>query len=198
MARLARFRAKAWLAAVGLLSLAATVGIRTYLASPTVLATDLALHQQNAELYYGNKPYSGYVEERTGGALLARRSYREGRLDGPQEQWYEGGQRREQRTYREGRKVGTHRGWWPNGKPRFAYLIDNDVPIGTHRDWYSTGQLAALFSYNDAGQPEGPQQMWFPTGQIRANYVVRGGRRYGLFGAKGCMGTNERERTGFQ
>ena len=30
--------------------------------------------------------------------------------------------------------------------------------------------------------------MWQEDGTARANYVVREGRRYGLMGAKGCVG----------
>jgi hypothetical protein len=43
----------------------------------------------------------------------------------------------------------------------------------------------------------GQQRMWWPDGTLRANYVVRDGRRYGLLGAKGCVSvdsTTERDK----
>ena len=37
------------------------------------------------------------------------------------------------------------------------------------------------------GYEEGSQKAWWQNGVIRANYVVKNGRRYGLIGLKLCM-----------
>ena len=47
-------------------------------------------------------------------------------------------------------------------------------------------------------QPEGLQQLYFASVKIKANYVIKNGRRYGLLGAKGCMGENEKRETSFE
>ncbi|WP_051398316.1 sigma factor [Runella limosa] len=106
--------------------------------------------------------------------------------------WYENRQLAEQRTYHKNHKNGLHKGWWPNGIPKFDYHFSEDVATGTHHEWFENGQMYSLSTYNNEGQPEGKQQMWYVNGQIKANYVIQNGRRFGLLGAKGCMGENER------
>ena len=47
-------------------------------------------------------------------------------------------------------------------------------------------------SHYAPGHEAGSQRMWYADGTLRANYVARDGRRYGLMGAKGCV-TEDRE-----
>ncbi|MFN8357060.1 MAG: hypothetical protein U0Y10_21580 [Spirosomataceae bacterium] len=147
-------------------------------------------------LYYQGQRYSGYVVEHDQqGHLVARAGYLNGNAEGESLRWYANGRIAEHRLYRENRKTGTHEGWWENGQQRFVYEFDADKPVGTHREWYANGQLFTLMEYNADGQPEGRQQLWFDNGKIKANYVVKAGRRFGLLGSKGCMGKNEVEGT---
>ena len=44
-----------------------------------------------------------------------------------------------------------------------------------------------------AGKEAGPPRMWYPDGSLRASYVVKDGRRYGLMGSKGCVTDHEAE-----
>jgi antitoxin component YwqK of YwqJK toxin-antitoxin module len=53
-------------------------------------------------------------------------------------------------------------------------------------DWFPDGTLYKQFRY-EHGHESGAQRMWYVDGSVRANYVVRDGRRYGLIGAKGCV-----------
>lgn len=167
---------------------------------PNVLANmdeDSTLRFENGLLLQQNKPFSGYVVSYySSQKLRLKEAYLSGKAENIHQKWYENGQLQEQRGYLNNHKHGIHRGWWPNGKLKFEYNFLDDVAIGTHKEWYDNGQLFTRSTYNQQGQPEGVQQMWYNTGQIKANYVVKNGRRFGLLGAKGCMGENEKERTG--
>jgi len=68
-------------------------------------------------------------------------------------------------------------------KSRSTY--STDLLTGESAEWFSNGQIVRQFSYVD-GKEEGPQKMWYEDGSIRANYVVKNGKRYGSIGAKGC------------
>ena len=148
-------------------------------------------------LYYAQIPFSGFVIESYSSKKLAfKNGYWNGKLEGIQEKWFSDGTKMEIRFYHANQKIGRHTGWWENKKIRFEYFIENDIPIKMHREWYPNGQLYSLSNYNVKGQPEGTQQMWFETGQIKANYVIKDGRRFGFLGAKGCMGEGEKKQTG--
>ena len=91
------------------------------------------------------------------------------------------------RTYRDGKEEGIHRGWWPNGSQKFEYHYRNGLSEGSQREWFEDGAPFTEFNYL-AGHESGLQRMWTPYGKLRANYVVKDGRRYGLIGAMGCRG----------
>lgn len=57
---------------------------------------------------------------------------------------------------------------------------------GIANEWYRNGQPYKAFHYK-MGYENGSQKMWWENGIIRANYVVKQGRRYGLIGLKLCM-----------
>lgn len=150
----------------------------------------------NGILLYHNKPFSGYlVVHFPSKKIFTKEGYWQGKAEGVHQKWYENGQLAERRTYHKNHKNGLHRGWWPNGTPKFNYHFLKDVATGTHHEWFENGQMYSLSTYNSEGQPEGKQQMWYMDGQLKANYVIQNGRRFGLLGAKGCMGDNERDVT---
>ena len=57
---------------------------------------------------------------------------------------------------------------------------------GVAREWYAGGALFTEQQYA-LGHEAGLQRMYWEDGRVRASYVVRDGRRYGLLGAKGCV-----------
>lgn len=138
-------------------------------------------------MYLENKLFSGYCYELyLSGDTAALASYFNGVEEGYQEKWYEGGQPAEQRFYINGKKQGTHRGWWPDGKPKFSFTALDDEYNGEFREWYVTGLLGKQFNYVN-GHEEGSQRLWWENGTVRANYVIRKGRKYGLIGLKTCI-----------
>jgi len=162
-----------------------------------LLVNDSGFSWQQDKLFFKSKPYSGFTYEKYPNQKIATKNgYLNGKLEGKQEKWFENGVRMEVRFYSNNHKMGKHQGWYNNGSIRFEYFIDNDVPIKTHREWHPNGQLFTQFNFNQVGQAEGAQQMWYPTGQIKANYVIKNGRRFGFLGAKGCMGENGKKLLG--
>lgn len=161
--------------------------------------SDSTLTLTNDLLYQNKQLFSGYVVEKYENHRTAtRKGYLHGKLEGKQEKWYPDGTKMEVRYYKDNRKTGKHLGWWPDGQQKFEYLIQDDIPIGQHREWHPNGQLYSLATYNNQGQPDGPQKMWYNTGQIKANYFIKNGRNYGFIGAKGCMGEGEKKQTGLR
>lgn len=67
-------------------------------------------------LLYRGQPFTGEVEERSGGAVISLDSYVDGVQDGLSREWYKDGTLRSEATVREGRPVGVAREWHPNGE----------------------------------------------------------------------------------
>ena len=72
------------------------------------------------------------------------------------------------------------------GKPKFCYHFINDEYEGEVTEWDATGQLYRRMHYKQ-GREDGLQQMWWSDGKLRANYVVKEGKSYGLIGRKLCI-----------
>ncbi len=162
-----------------------------------LLADDKDFEWQQDILLYKRKPFTGFtIEKFPNQKLSTKNGYLNGKLEGKQQKWFENGAKMELRFYTNNHKNGTHEGWYNHGQKRFEYFIENDIPIKTHREWHANGQLFTRFNFNNEGQPDGEQKMWFETGQIKANYVIKNGRRFGFLGAKGCMGENEKKQIG--
>jgi len=100
--------------------------------------------------------------------------------------WYPNKQLAEYRTFDVGKKVGKHLGFWKEGKPKFEFYFTKGEHDGVANEWYSNGQAYKAFHYS-MGYENGSQKIWWENGVIRANYVVKQGRRYGLIGLKLCM-----------
>ena len=100
---------------------------------------------------------------------------------------YPSGRVQSETRYRNGALDGTSRGWYENGAPRFVLHYANGLSDGEQRRWYPNGQPLTVLHHR-AGHEVGWQRMWSRDGAIRSNYVIRGGKRYGLLGAMGCTG----------
>jgi antitoxin component YwqK of YwqJK toxin-antitoxin module len=150
--------------------------------------TDAELAMENGVLMRSGVPVTATLTERyESGALKRTEEWVDGRRDGRSVSWYESGQVNEERTYAAGRKQGRHLGWYADGTRRFDDVFELGLLRGQALEWYPDGTPYRDFTY-DAGQESGRQRMWNVDGSLRANYVVREGRRFGLLGSKGCTG----------
>ena len=137
--------------------------------------------------YLDGRPFSGYLLYiRPNGDTAACIGYVDGVQEGTGRVWHANGRLSEERNFHLGRKIGIHRGWWPNGNPRFEYTFLNGEHHGAMLEWYEDGTPYKAFHHR-MGYEDGSQRMWWEDGRVRANYVVRNGRRYGLIGVKNCV-----------
>lgn len=145
----------------------------------------LSFHQDT--LYYQSTKYSGYIfDQFANGDSAYLGSYLNGIEEGVFKKWYLNKQLAEYRTYHAGKKVGKHVGFWEDGQPKFEFNFMDGELQGIANEWYRNGQPYKAFHYK-MGYENGSQKMWWENGIIRANYVVKQGRRYGLIGLKLCM-----------
>lgn len=156
-------------------------------------SNDPGLRHTEGVLYLNDSLVNGTLEERYGdGSLKSETPYRNGRIEGVAKEWYQNGQLSEERRYDKGEKNGRHQGWWENGSKRYEYRFIEDRFDGEAREWFADGTPMKIFHYQN-GYEEGNQLLYFDDGSIRANYVIRDGRRYGSPGAKPCRPEDSNE-----
>ncbi len=162
--------------------------------SKWVKENDRSLTRQGGVLYYNHVAFSGWLyNDYPNGKRYTETPYHYGKEEGIMKRWYADHKLEQERLFINGKKQGVHKGWWPNGKPKFVYHFDNDEHNGLAKEWFSNNQLYRVFNYK-AGHEEGRQQMWWDNGTIRANYVVKDGKQYGLIGRKLCKNTMKNEK----
>lgn len=148
--------------------------------------TDSGFTKHQDTIYYQNKFFTGFrYSVYPNGDTASVASYFNGVEEGFQKKWYSNKQPAEERFYINGKKEGTHKAWWPDGKPKFIFNATGDKNNGQFKEWNSSGQLCKEFHYVN-GQEEGSERLWWDNGTVRANYVIRNGKKYGLIGLKLC------------
>ena len=149
-------------------------------------ATDTRFSNHQDTLYYGNSFFTGYrYSLYPNGDTASLQSYFNGVEEGIQQKWHPNKQLAEKRFYINGKKEGIHQGWWPDGKQKFYFEVYSNEYNGEFKEWYSSGLLGKDFHYVN-GQEEGSEKLWWDNGTIRANYVIRNGKKYGFIGLKTC------------
>lgn len=155
-------------------------------------AIDTGLSKDQDTVFYRGKYFSGYIFHLYATLDTAFSiSFLNGMQEGMTRKWYANKQIAEERLYINGKKEGVHKAWWEDGKPKFEFDVTNDAYCGELKEWYASGRLAKDFHYNSDGQEEGRQQLWWADGRLRANYVVKKGRKYGSIGVKLCLNPND-------
>lgn len=169
-------------------ALAALLLAGTARAGVEVDAGDPRLQRAGASWLLSGRPFDGLIRSRTAEGLRAEQPVRNGLREGLTRSWYPDGSLAEQRAYAGGRKNGAQSQWWPGGMPRLQAQMRDDRPVGQLRTWYADGRPYEEHRYDDAGHESGLQRVWYEDGSLRANYVVRDGRRYGTTGPRACAG----------
>jgi len=143
-------------------------------------------------LFLNHKEYSGFVYELSKNQkdTLSVEGYLNGILNGISKQYYPNGQLMESRHYKKGEKHGKQIAFWENSNKRFEFTAVHDVYEGELKEFSIEGKLFHLATFKN-GQEEGTQKMWYENGKIRANYVMRNGKRYGLLGTKNCKNVSD-------
>ncbi|MEM8890871.1 MAG: toxin-antitoxin system YwqK family antitoxin [Bacteroidota bacterium] len=142
--------------------------------------------------YVEQKPYSGMLYKlypKTTDTLYIK-NYLRGKEHGSWKRFHPGNEVKELRYFQHGRKEGAHIAYYPGGQVRFHYQLSDDVYEGNNREWNAAGNLILDMNYV-AGQEEGSQKVWYDNGKLKANYIIKNGRRFGLLGTKNCINVSD-------
>ncbi|MGF1923010.1 MAG: toxin-antitoxin system YwqK family antitoxin [Bacteroidia bacterium] len=160
--------------------------------TPLVNAEKVELAMVSGIVLHEQKPFTGRVF-----TLFPRTAdtsevsgYLDGREHGQWKKFYRSTKIKEIRYFKNGQKIGFYQAWWENGNQQLEYKFVADEYEGECREWNEEGQLSRIMNYRK-GQEEGKQQWWYDGGKIKANYVIKNGRRYGLLGTKNCINVSD-------
>lgn len=158
-----------------------------------ISADDPRISYENAGVFYQGKSFSGKVfgvDPQTQDTINIE-FYLNGNRHGNWIQYFSGHILKECRTFDQGKKVGAFIQYFPSGKKQAEYHFQNDEYEGLAREWNESGVMIREMHYV-AGHEEGAQKLFYDNGQVRANYVMKDGRRFGLLGTKNCVNVSAR------
>jgi antitoxin component YwqK of YwqJK toxin-antitoxin module len=157
-----------------------------------LLKSNNTVSLNNDTVFLKGEKYNGFLFQLSSNGIdtIAIEGYVNGLLSGGLKKWFPNKQLMEERYYEQGKKNGKQIAYWPNGNKRFEFVAKNDGYEGELREWSVNGQLFHLANFVN-GQEEGTQKMWYDNGKIKANYVIIGGKRYGLLGTKNCKNVSD-------
>ncbi len=167
--------------------------------SPQVSERDLMLEENNQRFNISGEfllidkiPFSGRVygfyPKSQDTSYVS--TYREGMLHGERRYYWENGAPKERRYFNQGEKEGDYEAWWSNGQKQLHYFFKDGEYQGELKEWNPEGFLTRIMNY-DNGHESGVQKWWYDSGEIKANYVIKNGRRYGLLGTKNCTNVSD-------
>lgn len=147
---------------------------------------DVRIRGSHDTVYFEGRLFTGFLFELNENSdTIFMGSYFNGVEEGRHIHRYPGGGLSEERYFINGKKDGPQRGWWPDGKPKFRFSCYNNEFEGKLEEWSDSGILIKQFNYRN-GYENGPQRLWWSNGTVRANYVVKNGRKFGLIGLQLC------------
>lgn len=154
--------------------------------------SDIQLQNIGGVYKMNGEPVSGIVYKLAENKkdTVAVASFENGLEDGEWRSYYSNGQIREKRYYSKGKKTGLFEGWWSSGVKRLEYHFEDGEYEGNCRDWNDKHLLVSSMNYTK-GYENGLQQQFYETGKVKANYMMIGGRRYGLLGTKNCVNVSD-------
>jgi antitoxin component YwqK of YwqJK toxin-antitoxin module len=117
-------------------------------------------------------------------------NYINGKEHGEWRKYYSPNKIKEKRFFVNGQKHGEYNAWWENGNKQLQYNFVADEYKGACKEWSETGFLNKIMNYKK-GHEDGQQQWWYDNGKIKANYIIKDGRRYGLLGTKNCINVSD-------
>ncbi|RZK59886.1 MAG: toxin-antitoxin system YwqK family antitoxin [Pedobacter sp.] len=159
---------------------------------PLFNSEQLSLTMNNGLAFSAGKPFSGrifsfYQNTKDTAEIVG---FLNGREHGEWKKFYPADKKKEVRYFKNGQKTGSYNAWWENGNKQLEYIFVDDEYEGTCKEWNEKGELSRIMNYSK-GQEEGEQKWWYDGGKIKANYVIKDGRRYGLLGTKNCINVSD-------
>lgn len=154
--------------------------------------SSLNIETKSDTVFVNNKKYSGFIFQLQSNNkdTIIIKGYYNGLESGVSKKWYADRKLMEERYYLDGKKNGKQIAFWENGNKKFEFIAYNDAYEGEMKEWNIDGKLIHIGNYKN-GQEEGTQKLWYDNGKIRANYVIKKGKRYGLLGTKNCSNVSD-------
>lgn len=154
--------------------------------------TEQQITMNNGQLFIANKPFTGslFTLHPNSKDTAVIENYVNGKEDGEWKKFYASNKVKEKRFFTNGQKTGEYIAWWENGNKQLHYFFLADEYEGTCKEWNEAGMLNKIMNYKK-GHEEGQQQWWYDNGKIKANYIIKDGRRYGLLGTKNCINVSD-------
>lgn len=148
--------------------------------------------RQNGLLLLNSRPYNGtlFTLFPNSKDTAVVENYLGGREDGEWRKYYPSNKIKEKRFFTNGQKTGEYIAWWENENKQLHYFFEADEYEGTCKEWSEAGFLNKVMNYKK-GHEEGHQQWWYDNGKIKANYIIKDGRRFGLLGTKNCINVSD-------
>ncbi len=146
----------------------------------------------NGLMMVNNQPFTGTLFTLFGKTTDTAEimNYLNGREEGEWKKFYPSKKIKEKRYFKNGQKTGEYLSWWENGRQQLQYYFAADEYEGTCREWNETGMLNKVMHYKK-GHEDGHQQWWYDQGKVKANYIIKDGRRFGLLGTKNCINVSD-------
>jgi hypothetical protein len=106
-----------------------------------------------------NEPFTGIHAEKyhRSDVLRFKQTYKDGKLNGPNEGYYENGQLSGTSTYKNGKRVGVHEQYWENGQLAGKGTYIDGKLEGTWEAYDKKGRVKYARPYKD-GKPNGPTE----------------------------------------
>lgn len=165
--------------------------VTTNIPAISISSGDTALHLVNGTWFYKNdSTFTGIIKEfYPDGSVRCLQRLENGRQQGYTETYYNDGGPESRRWYSKGEKDSAHTGWWPNGNKKFEYHFTNGNYNGLFTEWYQSGKMIQQVVYESGKEISG--KGWRENGKLYMSFVMKEGRRYGLFNANLCYSVKE-------
>ena len=104
----------------------------------------LKYHPDTKELYSGK-----VFQNRMGGEKEFEGSYKDGKKDGLNTEWYDNGQKKLEGTYKDGERDGLWTWWYEDEQKRSEGPYKDGKPDGLHVQWYENGKKRGEGTFKD-------------------------------------------------
>jgi antitoxin component YwqK of YwqJK toxin-antitoxin module len=112
-------------------------------------------------------PYENYYED---GQLNFKANYKDGKLDGLWEKYYEDGQLEWKINYKDGKRDGLKEEYYENGKLHMKENYKADFNDGLFEYYYENGMLKQKVNWKD-GKLDGLSETYYENGQLAYKYL---------------------------
>ena len=122
-------------------------------------------------LYYKGSPFSGTLIKINQYGFKEKILFKEGKMNGPYETYYENGQLNEKLTFKEGVLNGPYESYYENGQLNEKTNYKERELNGPYESYYENGQLRDKTTYKE-GRKNGPSESYYENGQLneKTNY----------------------------